>query len=376
MRTRLKLLLFLFLCLSKYVIFGKADNKQKKIERIVIFQGAKLGDMVCTTPMFREFKKRYPKCHLTVIGNAINKQLLDYNRDVDDYIVFKSEAYFSLINKLRKKDIDFACITGPNFLNLATLYLSGVPLISAPTIRNGFSPHETRTYKILNKFVISKEHRMEHYVPGEYLKLLEPIDIFTKNTKKHLGYSKGAEGKILKFFDNNDINIKSDLIVGISPSAGNKIKNWGGKKFAELADYIYKEYSAKIIVIGGERDKEEVDEMISSLNKDTKIINTLGAFSIDELKAIISKMNIFIAVDTGPIYIAEAFDVATVDIVGPVDEREQPPVGERHKIVKIEDRIPEVHIMNARMYDKKEARRQTDEISVNMVIEKFNELVK
>ena len=36
-------------------------------------------------------------------------------------------------------------------------------------------------------------------------------------------------------------------------------------------------------------------------------------------------VHLFISVDTGPIYIAEAFNVPTVDIVGPVDENVQPP---------------------------------------------------
>ena len=167
------------------------------------------------------------------------------------------------------------------------------------------------------------------------------------------------------------------MVIGISPSAGNKIKKWGADKFAELADYIYKKYDAKIIVIGGKRDEVEVKEMISFLSKDTQIFNTLDAFNIDELKVLISKMNIFISVDTGPIYIAEAFGVATIDITGPIDEREQPPISDIHRVVCIDNREkPELYVMNARAYDKKEALRQTNEISVSMVIKEFDNLFR
>ncbi len=116
--------------------------------------------------------------------------------------------------------------------------------------------------------------------------------------------------------------------------------------------------------------------MIGFLNNQTKVINGNSLFYLDELKALIAKLNLFISVDTGPIYIAEAFNIPTVDIIGPMAENEQPPQGKLHKIVKIENRIPQLHIMNARLYDKQEARRQIEEISVEMVIEKFDNLYR
>ena len=79
--------------------------------------------------------------------------------------------------------------------------------------------------------------------------------------------------------------------------------------------------------------------------------------------------------DTGPIYIAEAYGAPTIDIVGPMDDNEQPPRGEKNKIVKLEERKqPAIHIMNSSDYDYKEARRQIDGITVDMVIEKLEEL--
>lgn len=90
--------------------------------------------------------------------------------------------------------------------------------------------------------------------------------------------------------------------------------------------------------------------------------------SIDELKALIAQAGLFVAVDTGPVYIAEAFGTPTVDIVGPMDEREQPPRGEIHLVVvPPAPRTPQLHIMNARVYNEEEVRRQTESISVEMV---------
>jgi len=115
--------------------------------------------------------------------------------------------------------------------------------------------------------------------------------------------------------------------------------------------------------------------MISYSSHSDKIINVLNKFSLNELKAFISKLNLFISVDTGPIYIAEAFGVPTVDIVGPMDEREQPPIGEKHKIVVSKRTKPELHVMNARVYNEKEALKQINDITSDMVIKEINDII-
>jgi len=371
---KIKKYILLDICLVYSFFRGGADKTTENPGKVLVVQMAKLGDMVCATPVFSAIKKKYPQCKVYVLGNRINKELLEGSKDVDGYIVF--EGFGDALKKIRKEKFDFGCVLVPDFIGLAVLYLSGIPLISAPAVENGYSPYETWQYKILRNFVVAKPHKMGSYAPREYLRLLEPIGVFTDVTQKHLVFSGEAEAKVDKFFSENCVQADSDLIVGISPSAGNKIKYWGAEKFAKLADHIYEKYNAKIIIIGGGRDKEEVEKMINSLDKKTKTINASGVFNIDELKALVSKLSVFIGVDTGPIYIAEAFGVPTIDIVGPMDEREQPPIGETHRAVYLKDRkSPELHIMNARVYNEKEARRQVDEISVEMVANEFDNLV-
>lgn len=366
----------LALCSLKFLSKGKANKKVSDPKRILVIQNAKLGDMVCTTPVFRAIKREYPGSRVYVVGNELNKELLANNPDVDEYIVYSGNP-FIVVGKLKQEKIDFACIAVPDFISLAIAYLSNIPSICAPYVLNGFSPYETKSYRILRNVAVLKPHIMGNYVPRERLKLLEPIGIFCDDTRKHLFFSDEANGKVLDFLVNNKIDIGSDLIVGMSPSAGNKIKLWGGKKFAQLADYIYKKHRAKIIVIGAVGDEDVVGEMLDSLDGNIRVVNAAGRFNIDELKALISKMSVFISVDTGSIYIAEAFGVPTIDIVGPMDEREQPPIGNFHRVVTVKNREkPELHIMNARVYNHKEARRQIDEISVSMVINQFDDLVR
>lgn len=371
---KIKRLIIFLLCFVKFFVSGKANKKIKEPKKIIVAQTAKLGDMVCVTPMFRAIKEKYPAAKVLVIGSSVNKELLAGNPDIDGYFVYKNN-FWELARALKKEKIDFACDTNPNLFMLAILYLAGAPLIAAPVIENGYSPVETRLYKILRKLVVAVPHRMGNYAPREYLRLLEPVGIFSSRTEKHLYFPAQAEIRIKKFFAENDINTEKDFLVGLSPSVGNKIKEWDALKFARLADYIYSKYCSIIVITGGSSDIEKSKEMISALNRGTRFVDATGLFDLDGFKALISKLSLFISVDTGPVYIAEAYGVPTIDIVGPMDDNEQPPRGERHKIVKLGDRKqPAIHIMNSSDYDYKEARRQIEEITVDMVVDKLEEL--
>jgi heptosyltransferase-2 len=370
--AKLKNSLAFFICILYFFIRGRA-NKSKNIKKVLIVQMGKLGDMVCVTPMFRAIKEKYPEAKIFVMGNAVNKELLADNSDVDEYIEYRRNIW-DLIKHIRQEKFDFACVTSPNFMGLVILYLGGISMITAPRVLNGFSPYQTASYRFIRNLVVSVSHRMGFYAPKEYLKLLEPIGITSQNTKKHLGISHNELNKIDEIFSKNNIGL-DDLKIIIAPSVGNKIKIWPADRFATIADVLIEKFGAKVITIGGASDKDVLNQMLRAAKLGDRIVNLQG-LTIGELKALVSKADMLIAADSGPIYIAEAFDVATVDIIGPIDENEQPPIGAIHKIVLPKNRKnPELHVMNARIYNGNEARRLVESITPEMVIKKVEELI-
>jgi ADP-heptose:LPS heptosyltransferase len=340
----------------------------------VVLQSSVMGDLVCTTPVFRAIKKAHPENKVYVVGVGWVKDILKNSPDVDGFISL-DENRSSIIRQIRELNPLFGCLATPNFKGLALLYMSGIRSISAPWVKNGFSPAQTRLYRFLLKFVIPVAYSFGVYAPREYLKLLEPAGIHTQDTTKHLAYSEKAKQGVDQFLIAEEVR-NEDLLIGISPSCGNKIKNWGGDRFAVLATYLMKTYGAKIVIISGPKDRDEYSDMMSALPDKAAIIDAAEKFDIDELKALMASLKLFVAVDTGPIYIAEAFNVPTVDIIGPVDEREQPPVGPLHRVVYLKDRKESMlHIFNARIYDAREARRQSQEISIPMVISEVDSIL-
>jgi ADP-heptose:LPS heptosyltransferase len=352
-------------CAARFVLHGSSRRAIKSPKSVAVVQFGKLGDMVCTTPMFRAIKKADPNTRVIVVGDKVGGQVLAGNPDVDRYIICGKDIGQAL-QELRKEEVQAGITAGPSMRAFCLLYLSGAPLVVAPRIM-GEKSSEGRLYRLVRRLGVLKPHAIGSYAPREYLRLLEPLGIADEDTKKRVACAPEAASRIQALLEKHGAH--GAFLAGISASAGNKIKNWPADRFAAVADHVAERYGATIVFIGGPGDRPETDAARARLAEGTRCIDTVGELSVEELKALVARLGIFIAVDTGPIYIAEALGVPTVDIVGPMDEREQPPIGERHAVVVPPfERKPQLFIMSPGKYDWDEARRQAEGISVRQVV--------
>ena len=353
--NRLKRITLLVRSLFHAIFYGAANKIPSKISRIIVVPDGKLGDVVCATPVFAAIRKHFPSARIIAAGNTrFLSSLLSDSGLVDEYVDLKGYS------------ADIAMLTGPSYEAAVKLYLAGVPFITVPLVEGELSPLVTKPYRILTHFLKTYPYRMREYAPREKLRCLESLGIIEEDTTKHLGFSAGALKKVSRYYD-------GIFTVGLTPTAGHKIKEWPEERFAEVADYLIDKYHAKILVLGGPKDEEKVEKTISLMKNQATPVTDLN---IDELKALISKLHLFISVDTGPIYIAEAFNVPTIDITGPIDENEQPPRGPMHRNVVPSDRKkPELFVLNAKSYNREEALRQVDSITVSQVTNEIDLLI-
>jgi ADP-heptose:LPS heptosyltransferase len=112
-------------------------------------------------------------------------------------------------------------------------------------------------------------------------------------------------------------------IVGISISAGNKIKELGDDKFAHIARTLLAKKDTAIVCIGSPADIPRIKKFIADVGSPLCFDGT--GFNLEELPSLMKRFSLYIAVDTGPIYIAHALGIPLIDIIGPVDPTEQPP---------------------------------------------------
>ena len=347
------------------------------VRKVVIIQGARLGDMVCTTPLFRALKSKYPDVKITVVGDGVNQKLLAGHPYVDRYVVWRKN-FWEVVGLLRHERFDCGIVILPSLESLALLTLSGVCSIVTPHVVKGKSPYETLTYRILARWTKIVPHRSGAYAPREYLRLLEPLGIIADDTRKQLACSDEAKRNVSKMLGAEGIDTACDFVAGILPGVGgDPLKRWAPEKFARLAEHLSRKHRAKIVIIGSGKDRPSVEEMLSAVGKEVKVVNLFDRLTIEEMKACIASLSLFVSADTGPVYVAEAFGIPTIDIVGPVDENVQPPRGEFHRVVvpprrskaplAVVENIPD---------DMEEARRQAEGTTVEMVIAVADELIE
>ena len=133
----------------------------KNSKSVLILKYDRIGDMVVTTPIFRELKKEYPGISISVLASKENRDVIKYNPYIDEiYTNYKNNIFNDLptLLKLRQKNFD-VCIE----------------------LEHSVIPHAIFRLKIISPKKIISIHKDGRYgVNGSELKL---YDFFTKKDK-------------------------------------------------------------------------------------------------------------------------------------------------------------------------------------------------
>jgi len=316
-----------------YIISFLNKFKRKENLKILIIHTAKIGDLVCGTPLFREIKKKYPNSYLAVLVLSFAKGIIKNNPHIDEIISIDHEKLnginnkIKLIKKIGRKKFNWSFSLLPEILSNIIPFWAGIPNRVATV-----SKDVTRGVKILSVFNnYTLEYKRHTLALKHYLRLLNFIGIKKTSQKKEIFTTEVQNKKADDFLEKHNLK-NNDFLVGISITAGNEFKEWLPERFAQLADKLVQKLDAKIIFTGSIKDKQIINKVQSMMNQ--KSINSSSFFNLSEVPALFKYFKIFISVDTGSLYIANAMNVPVVDITGPVDIHEQPPIGKKCEIVR------------------------------------------
>jgi heptosyltransferase-2 len=124
-----------------------------------------------------------------------------------------------------------------------------------------------------------------------------------------------------------------DLLVGLSPGAAyGPAKRWPIERFAAIGDRAIKEWGAKVVVIGTEKERELGDTLTSATQPGA--FNFCGMTGLGDALALIKRCRLFVSNDSGLMHVAAALKVPTVAIFGSTDSVATGPRGENARIVK------------------------------------------
>ena len=243
-----------------------------------------LGDAVMTTPAIENLVNHFSDVEITLLGSSVSVEALkNHPKVIKTYVLNKNffnlyktikgfgdfDLFFSFRGSLRSKFIKF-CISSKN------------------------------KYQF-NHVKFNKLHQVEKY--NNFINDSLKINTIAKELLLHI------EKK------NNDGENK---LLGINPGASyGSAKRWYPKHFADVAIDLSSEYD--IIIFGGPEEKDIAKDIENYLiKKGVKNYQNLSAkMTIKELITQISKLDLFITGDSGPMHLAAALQIPTVAIFGP-----------------------------------------------------------
>lgn len=322
------LVLFIFfLPINFYSLKNKKSISETR--KILLLELWGIGDLVLTTPVFRLLRNRFPKAKITLLAKVNAVDLFTNDCRIDQIITFNfpwtkhSGKYrfwnwdivglLKIIIKLRKERFDIALDARMDIRNNLLMWLIGAKRRLGYNVQGGGC--------FLTDIALFDE-KNQHRI-NVWMGLLNCLDIETENLNPELYIVESEERFARKFLHNNRLS-EDDLIIGIHPGAGIKKRCWPLERFEKVAQYVKSAYNAKIIIFvepGGYGDK---------------IIN--GSFiranlSLKELVSVVSKINLFICNDSGPMHIATAVGTSVVAIFGPGNLNIIGPYGKKHHVV-------------------------------------------
>ncbi len=307
------------------------------VRRILVIQPAKIGDMVCSTPVFRALKSRFPGARLAVLADPASCPILEANPMVDEIIPLKAGAMRGLGGKLglsgnlmaERFDLSVALLPG-----IATTI---IPLWAFIPRRLSVGPDSPGiTFRLaapLNNRV--KWHDIRRNVLETYAGLLYEglgIPVTPESTRMELPVTPGALEEATRLL--NEAGVKEGgVLVGMAPAARNRMKEVPPALYAEVADILIERFSARVVLIGGPGDSGATSAVREAMRHGEGVIDTAGRFRLSALPALLLKLDLFMSVDSGPVYMAIALGVPTINLAGPCAMEERP-LGTRNVVVQ------------------------------------------
>lgn len=278
--------------------------KREKKLRILIIRLSSIGDVILTTPVLKEFKRKYP-------GSVIDFVVLDKFKDsiegspyIDNLILFDKKKYKGLkgikkfVSTIKGNDYDYVFDLHSKMRSVGISFFLG-----AKTYRY----KKRSTWKtILVKLKLIR-YKADNTIIKNYFGAFKDMGITYQGEDLTFTYEKADLEKIDGY----------ENFVAMAPGASKETKKWTVEGFGNLARLISEKYGKKIVLVGGDGDKEKCTK-INEISGGV-CIDLSGELTLKESGALLSKADYLVTNDSGPFHIARGVKTKSFVIFGPTD---------------------------------------------------------
>ena len=303
------------------ILFGRPSKSSK---RVLIYKTGNIGDVVCAIPALLAIREHFREAKITLLsspgeqGRVGAKDVLEGAWYLDALKMYYSEEVNSWAKKrefletLRKEEFD-ACVHLPEDLASIKTMARNMIFIRMIGIRSatGFKVRTNQIFKNAQVKHTTKKTEVENL-----LKILEENGIPARETAFDLPIT-GAHKECVQNLLTQKWGDGAEIwpLVAINPGAKHEANRWPAKRFQEVASYLQKRHSTKIVILGGRGERKLGEEIQEALGKENAL-NVAGGVSVLESAEFIRRSTFILTNDTGSIHMAAAVGTPAVGIYG------------------------------------------------------------
>jgi len=283
----------------------------EQVRRILVIRFSSMGDIILTTPLIRLITKTFPLARIDFCTKERFAYLLRSNPQIHKVIKAKNDLDYPALKDLRQliKMSNYNMIIDLQN-NIKSLYLRAVQDAKTEV----FNKHSFK------KFLLVK-------MKLNLLKNEKPVTERYKQTIQKYASKQDLEEKLLPELYTDAASERSieNMLRELGLDNGTKLicipavsahftKTYPAEYYAEVINN-FPESEAAFFLTGRGMDSKNI-QLIKSLTKAKKVYDLCDKLEIEDLISLIKRCSMAICGDSGPMHIAEAFNIPVVMMAG------------------------------------------------------------
>lgn len=232
---------------------------------ILVIRRDNIGDLVCTTPLFRALRERFPDARIAALVNSYNLTVLENNPDLNELFAYTKAKHRSrgktilgvywdrlrLLGRLRKIGFDYIILAAPG-LQLRSLSLAR---LLAPKHIIGFVKGDRKHSRFIDIAIPYTLPAPPLQEVEDAFRLLAPLGIETPPPATRV-VADPAENAAAKQLLHRQAWWQSDVpLLGIHISARKPSQRWPVESYAELIQTLHRKLGVAFMLFWSPGDE-------------------------------------------------------------------------------------------------------------------------
>jgi len=273
--------------------------------RLLITRIDRIGDVVLSTPIPREVKRKYSNSFVAVLVRDYTKDIYKNHPYVDEVIVYNKDendfTFWQMVKNLRNYKFNYAFMLLPDERLNWLLFFSN--------IKNRIGVGH-KLYQILSftKYINRRKYIPLRHEADYCLDMIRKIGIEPKSINPEIYLSNDEKEKVSEI--KKILGSKKKIIIGINSTSGNSAPNLQPEEYKKVINKLFELGNIKVVV--------------TDYNPPAELLNINGVDYINKGKPLRKSILNFAAIDilisssTGPMHIAAALNIKTISLFCPL----------------------------------------------------------